>query len=92
MASIYTRIQRKVKDGDVYISPHAENALHDEGFSIEDLFIVILKPFNYFVYEDDPSHRRYAFEGYSKDERMLRIICFINHGQVIIKTCYEIFD
>lgn len=91
MANIYTTIQRKVNRDEFDFLRHALFELADEGFSLADAESVILKPSNYFQFTDDESHLRYVFEGYTKRDRMLRVIVFLQHGRVKIKTGYEIF-
>ena len=92
MANIYTMIQRKVNQGEFDFLRHALFELADEKFSLADAVSVILKPFNHFEYTDDESHVGYAFEGYTKERRMLRVIVFVQQGRVKIKTGYEIFE
>ncbi|MGI8668467.1 MAG: DUF4258 domain-containing protein [Aridibacter sp.] len=92
MANIFTQIQRKVNQGKFAFLDHARDELADENFSAIEAIGVILKPFNYFVYDNDPSHKRYAFEGFVNNDRMLRVICFVSNAKVYIKTAYEIFD
>ncbi|MGI8668903.1 MAG: hypothetical protein ACR2J3_03540 [Aridibacter sp.] len=61
MANIFTTIQRKVNQGKVKILDHAYDELTDEKFTAMEAIGVILKPDNYFVYDNDESHKRYAF-------------------------------
>ena len=92
MANIYTTIQRKVNRDEFDFLRHSLFELDDENFSLADAERIILKPSNYFQFTDDDSHIRYAFEGQTKSGRMLRVIVFLQHGRVKIKTGYEIFD
>ncbi len=92
MANIYTSIQRKVNQDEFDFLKHALFELADENFSLSDVERIILKPFNYFRFTDDESHTGYAFEGYTKKGRMLRVIVFLQNGRVKIKTGYEIFE
>ena len=92
MANIYTTIQRKVNRGEFDFLRHALFELADENFSLENAIRVILKPSNHFEFTDDDAHVRYAFEGNTKERRMLRVIVFLQQGRVKIKTGYEIFE
>jgi len=92
MASIFTTIQRKVNRDEFDFLEHSLDALADENFKLTDAEQVILHPSNYFQLTDDESHVRYAFEGYTEDGRMLRVIVFLQQGRVKIKTGYETFD
>jgi hypothetical protein len=92
MANICTAIQRKVNRGELDFLPHCSRELDEEGFMLADAVKVIFRPFNFFEFTDDESHIRYAFEGFAKKDRMLRVIVFIHQGRVKIKTGYEIFD
>jgi uncharacterized DUF497 family protein len=90
MANIFTTIQRKINRDEFDFLPHCSKELDDEGFILSDAVKVIFKPSNYYEYDDDQSHIRYAFEGYTKEGRMLRVIVFLSQGRVKIKTGYEI--
>ena len=92
MAIIFTKIQRKVNQGLFGYDNYFLNALADENFDVSDAFQIVLQPTNHFVYEHDESHTRYAFDGYSKDGRMLRVVLFLSQGKVKFKTAYEIFE
>lgn len=92
MANIYTTIQRKVNRDEFDFLEHSLDELADENFKLSDAVKVILNPSNRFEFADDESHVRYAFEGYTKSGRMLRVIVFVQQGRVKIKTGYEIFD
>ncbi len=70
MATIFTKIQRKVNQGLFGYDNHCLNALADENFDVSDAFQIVLHPANCFAYEHDESHTRYAFDGYAKDGRM----------------------
>jgi hypothetical protein len=90
MANIYTTIQRKINRDEFDFLRHALFELAEESFSLADAVGVILKPYNHFEFTDDESHRRFSFDGYTQDGRMLRVIVFLQQGRVKIKTGYEI--
>ena len=92
MANIYTIIQRKVNHDEFDFTEHALQELIDEDFYLSDAVQVIYGSFRNFQYNADQSHVRYAFDGKTIDGRILRVIVFIQHGRVKIKTCYEIFE
>lgn len=92
MANIYTTIARKMNRDEFDFLPHCLDELHDEGFTLAEAVNVIRKSFNRFLYEDDESHIRFAFEGNANNGRMLRVIVFVQQGRVKIKTAYEIFE
>ncbi len=92
MASILTKIQRKVNRDEFDFLSHALKELDAENFSLVEAEKVILKPLRFFEFNDDESHVRYAFDGEAENGRMLRVIVFLSQGRVKIKTGYEIFD
>lgn len=91
MAIIFTRIQRKVSNDEFNFLDHCLDELADENFKPSEAVSAVLSPFNYFSYTDDESHVRYAFEGFAKKGRMLRVIVFLQQGRVKFKSAYEIF-
>ena len=90
MANIYTIIQRKLNQDLFSFSEHFLDELANENFEIDDALRVVRKPVRRYSYTDDKSHARYAFEGYSNDGRMLRVIVFLSQGKVRFKTAYQI--
>ncbi len=89
MANVFTKIQRKVNQGDFYILPHCYDALDDDSFLQQDAIGAVLNPDNYFEFTEDDTHVRYCFEGFASDDRMIGVIVFIDQGIVIFKTAYE---
>ena len=92
MATIFTKIQRKINQGLFDFGEHCIEELADEKISFTDAVGVVLSPSNYHEFTDDESHSRYAFEGYANDGRMICVIVFISQGKVWFKTAYEIFE
>lgn len=90
MATIFTKIQRKVNQGLFDFSKHCLDELPEEKFTIADAVEVLLSPSDYFKFTEDESHLRYAFEGYADDGRIMRVIVFLHQGRVQFKTVFEI--
>jgi len=58
MASILTKIQRKVNRDEFGFLSHALKELDAENFSLVETEKVILKPLRFFEFTDDESHVR----------------------------------
>ncbi|CAN5488224.1 hypothetical protein BH10ACI1_BH10ACI1_06860 [soil metagenome] len=90
MATVFTKIQRKINQGLFDFSEHCLYELADENFLLAEAVKVVLSPSNCFEFTDDESHTRYAFEGYANDGRMMRVIIFLHQGRVQFKTAFKL--
>ncbi|HXH70734.1 MAG TPA: DUF4258 domain-containing protein [Pyrinomonadaceae bacterium] len=92
MASILTKIQRKVLQGDFDFSFHCLLELAEENFEPSDAVSAILNAKDFDKLTDDESHIRYVLYGYANDGRAMKIVVFLSQRRVFIKTIYEHFN
>jgi hypothetical protein len=92
MASILTKIQRKVLQGDFDFSFHCLLELAEDNFEPSDAVSAILNAKDFDKLTDDESHIRYVLYGNANDGRAIKIVVFLSHGRVFIKTIYEHFN
>lgn len=91
MATIFTRIQRKVLRGEFEFTIHCLDELADEKFSLGDAISAILNASDFDKLTGDESHIRYVFYGCATDGRTMKVTVFLSQGSVFIKTVYEYF-
>ncbi len=89
MALIFTRIQRKIRDGNFLAKGHVLDELEGDGFAELDAVSAILNAVEFDKLTDDESHVRYIFYGQARDHRRLAVVVTIHQGTVILKTAYE---
>lgn len=92
MATIFTRIRRKIRDGDFLVKGHVLDELEQDGFAELDAVAAILNASEFDKLTDDESHIRYIFYGNARDGRALTVVVTIHQGTVILKTAYEDFS
>ena len=92
MATIYTKIKRKILQGDFQFSIHCLEELDNEFFTPEDAVAAVLNAQDYDTLTDDETHFRYRFFGVSEDERTIVVIVFLSQGKVVFKSAYEDFE
>lgn len=91
MATIYTKIKRKILQGDFQFSIHCLEELDNDFLTPEDAVAAVLNAQDYDTLTDDETHFRYRFFGVSEDERAIVVIVFLSQGKIALKLAYEDF-
>ncbi len=87
--STIDRIQQKVRDGDYFLSLHAEEEMIADGFDRADVENALLHGFLQKKLTRDPRGTRYIIEGPAAEGRWMQVVCrFHETGELIIITVY----
>ncbi len=92
MATIYTKIKRKILQGNFQFSIHCLEELDNDFFTPEDAVAAVLNAQNYDTLTNDETHFRYRFFGISEDQKAIVVIVFLLQGVVVFKSAYEEFE